>query len=49
MSRPTPVILISMLIALSAARAEAQMLDTTIKHAEPDSALLTPAMIAADR
>ena len=49
MPRATRGVLICALLALSAARAEAQVVDTTIKHAEPDSALLTSAMIDAGR
>lgn len=36
-------------LLLSGSRAVAQAVDTTTRHAEPDSALLTPAMIDAGR
>ncbi len=37
------------LLGLAPARAAAQVVDTTLKRSEPDSALLTPAMIEAGR
>jgi len=37
------------LLLLGVRRAAAQVVDTTLKNAEPDSALLTPAMIDAGR
>ena len=37
------------LVAMLVGRAEAQVVDTTSKGAEPDSALLTPAIIDAGR
>lgn len=37
------------LLACYSSSAAAQVVDTTIKHAEPDSALLTPAMVESGR
>ena len=49
MTRVRVMWLVLGVLALSGNRAAAQVVDTTIKHEEPDSALLTPAMIDAGR
>jgi mono/diheme cytochrome c family protein len=49
MTRETITWLVLGLLALGGNRASAQVVDTTIKSAEPDSALLTPAMMDAGR
>ena len=49
MTRSRLAWLVLALLTLSATGAGAQSVDTTIKSAEPDSALLTPPMIEAGR
>ena len=49
MNRTALAALLLGVVALGAGRAEAQAVDTTLKGAAPDPAILTPAMIDAGR